>query len=423
MNPSYTAVAVALSDSERNNLDALVRSRTGEVRLHQRAQIILLAGDGHSNQSISRKTAHSRTTIRFWRERFVARRQAKPGLPASGYLYDDSRTGSPGFLTAEEYLELFALATADPSSLDLELPFTHWTHEELARIAMETGRIRRISPSHVGRLLKSSDLQPHRVQEWMNRPADPEFDRRREQVTHTLANAVSPQAEPNHAVVSFDEKTGIQALERAAPATPMRPGQPQRQEFEYIRHGTLSLLSLMLVGTGQVFGICAPQRTNPQTAAILTLLIGLLAAKGIRRVTVILDQLNTHMSFDMVQAIAKLCGLPCPDENLLDTMIKRRAWLERPEHRVHFLFTPKHASWLNPIERWFGLLSRRLLRRGHFRNVEELDARIQAFILYFNERLAHPYKLRLWTPGQARQPRCQARQPRVHSQQPHRAAA
>jgi transposase len=410
MNLSYPAVAVALSDSERINLEALLRCRSGEIRLLQRAQIILLAGDGFSNQSIARRTAHSRTTIALWRNRFVSRRQARPELPASSHLHDEIRIGSPGFLTAEEYVELFALATADPSSLGL--PFTHWTHEELARYATENGRIRRISPSHVGRLLKSADLQPHRVQEWMNRPADPEFDRRREQVTHTLADAVSPQSDPTRAVVSFDEKTGIQALERAALGTPMRPGQPQRQEFEYIRHGTLSLLSLMLVGTGQVFGVCSPQRTNPQTAAILALLIGLLFTQGINRITVILDQLNTHMSYDMVQAIAKLCELPCPDEELLDTMLKRRAWLENPEHPIHFLFTPKHASWLNPIERWFGLLSRRLLRRGHFRNLEELDARIQAFILYFNERLAHPYKLRRWTPGQSQQARSQARQPR-----------
>ena len=417
MKLPYSAVAVALSDSERINLEALVRSRSGEIRLHQRAQIILLAADGFSNQYIARKTAHSRTTIALWRERFVARRQLKPELPACSHLYDEIRIGSPGFLTAEEYVELFVLATADPSSLGL--PFTHWTHQELARYSTEKGRIRRISPSHVGRLLKSADLQPHRVQEWMNRPADPEFERRREQVTHTLADAVSPQADPTHVVLSFDEKTGIQALERAAPGTPMRPGQPQRREFEYIRHGTLSLLSVMLVGTGQVFGVCSPQRTNPQTAAILALLIGLLMTQKIKGVTVILDQLNTHMSYDMVKALAKLCGMRCPDEELLDTMLKRRAWLENPEHPIRLLFTPKHASWLNPIERWFGLLSRRLLRRGHFRNLEELDARIQAFILYFNERLAHPYQLRPWTPGQRRK----ARGPATGASPARRAAA
>lgn len=409
MNLSSFTVVVVISDSERNHLEALVHSRSGEVRLHQRAQMILLAAQGRSNQYIARKTAHSRATVRLWRERFVARRQATPGLPVGDYLKDQIRTGSPGFLTVEEYVELLALATADPASL--ELPFTHWTHEELARYATQSKRIRRISPSQVGRLLKKAELQPHRIVEWMNRPQDPEFDQRRELVTKTLAAAVSPDADPTHAVVSYDEKTGIQALERAAPSQPMRPGKPQRQEFEYIRHGTLSLLSLMLVGTGQVFGVCSPQRTNPQTAAILALLIGLLFSKGIRRVTVTLDQLNTHMSCDVVVAIAGLCGLPVPHESQLDTMLKRRAWLEDPEHPIRFLFTPKHASWLNPIERWFGLLARRVLRRGHFCSLEELDARIQAFILYFNERLAHPYQLRRWTPTQPRQPR-KARQPR-----------
>ena len=131
-----------------------------------------------------------------------------------------------------------------------------------------------------------------------------------------------------------------------------------------------------------------------------------------------------HMSLDMVHAIAKLCGLPIPQESLLDSMLKRRAWLEDKEHPIRFLFTPKHASWLNPIERWFGLLARRVLRRGNFRSLEELDAHIQAFILYFNERLAHPYKLRRWTPTQPRLPR-KARRPRRPgwTHKPHQAAA
>src|SRR5262249_54949252 len=153
----------------------------------------------------------------------------------------------------------------------------------------------------------------------------------------------------------------IQAKERIAQDQPMRPGQPQRLEFEYARNGTLTLLAMMLVATGQVMGICSPQRTNDDTATILSQLIGILFLNGKKRVTVILDQLNTHMSYPMVQAIAKLCGLPVPDEKTLDTMKKRRAWLEDNAHAVHFLFTPKHASWLNPIERWFSILVRRVL--------------------------------------------------------------
>lgn len=191
----------------------------------------------------------------------------------------------------------------------------------------------------------------------------------------------------------------IQAKARLYSDQPLRPGQPLRQEFEYVRNGTLSLLALMVIGTGQVMGACAPQRTNEDTAEILRLFIGLVFLSGKKRVTVILDQLSTHMSLPMVQAIAALCELPAPDELSTDTMGKRRAWREDPEHPVRFLFTPKHASWLNPIERWFSLLVRRILRRGSFQTLQELSERINAFILYFNDRLAHPYRLRRWSPA------------------------
>lgn len=401
MKPSLSAVEVALSVSERDCLSAIVQSRSGEIRLKERAQIVLLAAAGYSNRAIAAQTGRAHNTVRLWRDRFVLRRHAaSPAYRIADLLQDQTRTGAPDRITPEEYVELLALATTTPA--EIGLPFTHWTVEELAHHLVLSGRVRRISPSHVQRLLKAYDLQPHRVQEWMNRPSDPEFDARREQVTSTLADAIAPTADNEHAVVSFDEKTGIQAKQRICPDQPLRPGQPQRQEFEYVRNGTLSLLALMLVSTGQVMGVCSPQRTNEDTACILQLLIGLLFLNGIKRVTVILDQLNTHMSLPMVQAIAALCELPAPDEQTLDTMLKRRAWLENPAHAVRFLFTPKHASWLNPIERWFSVLVRRVLRRGSFHSVQELSERINAFILYFNDRLAHPYRLRRWSPADRR---------------------
>ncbi len=100
------------------------------------------------------------------------------------------------------------------------------------------------------------------------------------------------------------------------------------------------------------------------------------------------------MSMDIVLMVASVCGLPPPDPAILETMVQRRAWLEGADKPVVFCFTPKHASWLNPIEIWFGVLARKALRRGSFSSLDELRARLNAFIEYYNEKMAHPYKLR-----------------------------
>jgi len=137
--------------------------------------------------------------------------------------------------------------------------------------------------------------------------------------------AALPQEALAHAVVSFDEKTGIQALERAALDRLMRPGRLALLEYEYQRHGTLCLLGLLHVNTGHINGLCLPQRTNQDTAMALRVLLGMLLMQGYKRVTVILEQLNTHMSLEVVKSVATLCDLQLPDDEDLDSRLKRRA--------------------------------------------------------------------------------------------------
>lgn len=392
--------SIPLFPSECAALQRLSASRSGQVRLIERAQIVRLCAQGLSTQHIARQTGRSPTTIRLWRARFSQRRQHSPNDSVLCRLQDAPRSGRPARITPEQYVDLLALATAAPQSLGL--PFSHWSCRDLARCAVELGHLPRVSSSQVHRILQTAQLQPHRVQQWMNRPADPQFAARAEQVTALLAQAASADAPPWHVVASFDEKSGIQALERTAADRPMQPGRPVKQEFEYRRHRTLTLLAMMQIHSGAVSGLCLPQRTSEDTAEIMRLFIGLLFVKGVRRVTVILDNLNTHLSGSMVEAIASLCDLPPPTPESLDTRSKRRAWLESPDKPVVFLCTPKHASWLNPIERWFSVLVRRLLRRESFRSLDQMNQRILHFIQYYNDRLAHPYNLRRWIPI----PRC-----------------
>lgn len=408
---SFAAQDSPLSSQELAELAQLSRGQRTSRRLVERARFVLAMAQGTSIRSLSRPGGHSKNTVRKWRDRFFRRRAKEPGLPMQDYLQDEDREGRPPQFSAQQCVQLMSLATAEPQSHGV--PHSHWSCRELTRVAIEAGHFPHLSKSHVQRLLRKDILQPHRVRMWLNRPQDPQYDERANAVTQLVCEATQPVAgskgasgtpelsrqQLDHAVVSFDEKSGMQALERSAPARPMRPGMPAKLEYEYKRHGTLTLLGLMHVNTGRIGGFCMSERTNENTAMTLRVQLGLLLMQGYKRVTVLLDQLNTHMSMDVVRSVAQLCELPVPSDNELDTRHKRRDWLECKEHRICFQFTPRHASWLNPIEKWFSVLGRRLLRRGSFGSLEELSKRVGEFIDYYNLHHARPYRFRPRTYG------------------------
>jgi putative transposase len=197
-------------------------------------------------------------------------------------------------------------------------------------------------------------------------------------------------------IMSTDEMTGIQALERIAPTKVMQPGQVERREFEYERHGTLSLIANFDVVSGQVVSpSLGPTRTEADFAAHIGRTIDL-DPEGVWLFLV--DQLNTHQSETLVRLVAERCGLE--DElgekgksGVVRSMATRAAFLSDATHRIQFVYLPKHTSWLNQVEMWFSILVRRVLKRGEFRSTEELQARILAFIEYFN-KTAKPFS---WT--------------------------
>ena len=198
-------------------------------------------------------------------------------------------------------------------------------------------------------------------------------------------------------LVSTDEKTGIQALERKHPTRPMIPGQVELREFEYIRHGTQTLIANFEVATGQ---LVTPSIGPTRTEVDFVVHIGqtIIIDPDAQWIFVV-DQLNTHKSESLVRLVAHLCDL---DEDLgvkgksgiLQSMDTRAAFLQDQTHRIRFVYTPKHTSWLNQIEIWFSILVRRLLKRASFTSTDELRERILAFIDYFNKTMAKPFK---WT--------------------------
>jgi len=197
-------------------------------------------------------------------------------------------------------------------------------------------------------------------------------------------------------VVSCDELTAIQALERAAPTQPMQPGQVERREFEYIRHGTLSLIANFEVATGQVVApSIGPRRTEADFASHITDTIDTDPQASWVFIT---DQLNIHQSETLVQLVAERCGITDElgekgEKGILQSMASRAAFLSDPTHRIQFVYVPKHTSWLNQIEIWLSILVRRVIKRGNFTSVDDLRTKLLAFIDYFN-RTAKPFR---WT--------------------------
>lgn len=198
--------------------------------------------------------------------------------------------------------------------------------------------------------------------------------------------------------VCVDEKTGMQALERVAETLPAKPGRPEKREFEYERHGTQCPTANFEVGTGKIISPTIGQtRTEPEFAEHIRQTVATDAKAGW---IFVCDNLNTHCSMTLVLLAATLRSIPHETlgtkgtKGILQSMATRRAFLADRSHRVRFVFVPKHTSWLNQVEIWFGVLGRRVLRRGNFRSLEDQRSKVLEFIGYYNRTMAKPYR---WT--------------------------
>jgi transposase len=374
-----------------------------------RSKIILKAASGKRNQIIADELDVKVRMPRLWRKRWAEAQadlaaaeatdmtDAELAILIARVLSDEPRSGAPPTFTPEQICQIVAIACEMPACSGR--PVTEWTPRELAEEAIKRGIVETISPRSVGRFLDEADLQPHRNRYWLNnhRADDPEtFDAEVRHVCEHYAAALARAGEGIH-TISTDEKTGIQALERAYPTRPMIPGQVTLQEFEYIRHGTLTLIANFDVVHGCIVApSLGPTRTEADFAAHIAQTIAI-DPQGTW--IFIVDRLNTHMSESLVRLVAQECSITIDlgvkgKSGILTSMTTRATFLCDPSHRIRFVYPPAHTSWLNQVEIWFSILVRRLLRHGNFTSVEDLHKRILAFIDYFNETMAKPFK---WT--------------------------
>ena len=335
------AKPLRLGAGERELLEGFARAGSTPQKIGLRIRIVLRSADGVANHRLALELGTSRPTVLRWRQRF-----AQAGL--EGLLQDAPRPGRRRRLTPEkeEAIVNATLYSKPPGA-------THWSVRTLARA-------QRVSPATVHRVWKAHRLQPHRVKSF-KLSTDPQF-------FHKLHDIVGLYLHPptQALVLSVDEKSQIQALDRTQPVLPMRPGIPERQTHDYTRHGTTTLFAALNVLSGEVLGGCMPRHRHQEFLRFLERI----ERSAPRRLAIhlILDNYATH------------------------THPAVEAWFAA-HPRYHRHFTPTGASWLNLVERFFAEITDKRIRRGTFRSVGEL---VRAIVDYIRRRNRTPQPF-VWT--------------------------
>lgn len=343
---NHPAPALVLRPGDRETLERWTRSRTVSAGAARRARIVLLAAEGTPNRQIAELVSASPTTVIVWRERYQAR-----GLKG---LADLERPGRPRTLDHRK------IVTATLMPPPKKLGVTHWSTRLLAdRLG--------ISNASVARAWRSYGVQPWRAESFRF-STDPDLVGK---VTDVCGLYLAP---PENAIVlCVDEKSQIQALDRTVPVLPMQPGSIERRSHDYYRHGTSTLFAALDVATGKITAALKPRHRHQEFLAFLKQI-----ERTYRHVT---DEDGDPVELHLVL-----------DNYATHKHSAVREWLaENPRFVVHF--TPTHASWMNLVEVWFGLVERQAIRRGVFKSVKDLNTKIRAFIDGWNDR-AHPF---IWT--------------------------
>src|SRR6266576_1446791 len=329
-----TATALSVDDAAKAQLESLVRSGTTPQRVAQKCRVILLAQEGMSNHSIAKQLGLSRPTVIAARARFGA--GGVQALTAKPTRNRPRRT-----LTAEVEKKILdtTLKTRPPDA-------TQWTVRTLAKHL-------RVSRMMVHRVWQRFDIRPHRVEKF-KLSNDPQFE---EKVRDIAGLYLDP---PERALVlCVDEKSQIQALDRTAPILPLRPGLPERQTHDYKRHGTTTLFAAFNILNGKVIGTCQERHRSREFIRFLNHLERELP--GEQEIHLIMDNYCTHKSAEV------------------------QLWLKpKRRSRFHFHFTPTSSSWLNQVERFFALITGRMIRRGTFHSARELEQAIYDWLATWN---------------------------------------
>lgn len=352
------------------------------------------------------KLSISRKCVGKWRRRWHDSQQALLAIEdnqptavlkraVEDVLQDDYRSGRPRTFSDQQVAKIISIGSQSPRTFNR--PVDTWTGRELAAEAVLQKIVDSISTSRVNTFLKSVDLNPDLHKGWCFTTERDEqlFDAQVQEVCQVYLNAASLNETQGTHVVCVDEMTSLQANERLAAGKTPKPGQTGLRECQYIRHGTLSLTGSWDVVAGQMIAwTIAKTRTAEDFAAHI---LKTVQADPNGEWIFVMDNLNTHYGEPIVRAIAELLGMDQSKlgdkkkrKGILGCVASRKEFLTDVSHRIRFVFIPKHSSWLNQIERVFGVISARVMRYGNFTSVEDLEQKLTTFIDYFNKTFAKP---------------------------------
>ena len=336
-------------------------------RVQKRTVFIALHMENINNRTISLFSEVHQKTIQRW----VCR--VEEGRP----LTDLPRSGRPRSFSEAARLTTIAVYCQHRPPL----PGIHmWSLRTAQRYFKEHPEIigGSISPATIQRILSEHALKPHR-REYYLQITDPDFFPKMDHIIDCYLN-------PPRNLYCFDEFTCIHALKRLTPNLPAAPDQPVREDFDYIRNGTTDLLAFLNPATGRVYGQCTNNHDSHTFCRVFTSHVKIHPPDAVLHY--IMDNLGTHFSDDFCKCVAELSDVPYPS---LGNGAERRKWLQSKDKRIVVHFVPFHASWLNMVEIWFGILKNKCLKYGHFFSVEQLREDIMAFIETWNEFFAHPF--------------------------------
>lgn len=402
------AAKVVITEKQQAILFEFANSRSVSVALAMRSKIILMAFDGANNEAIEAELGLGHDQVGRWRKRWQKSFQDLVAVECSASLLelrnaiisllsDRHRTGRPPTITSEQQAKIVAKACEDPQQSDR--PIARWTSAELASQLVSDGVVDRISSGWLRTILRRIKIRPHRTKYWLfsRDKKDPQFDERVALICAAYLDASALYTQHGVHTICLDEMTGIQALERIAPDLAVAPSLIARLEYEYKRHGTIGLFGNLHVASGQIW--CPMLRETRTEEDMLENVDNIISQDASAKFRLILDNLNTHASESMVRYIAHAIG-DAQDlgkkgvRGILKSIATRTSFLTDASHRIQILFTPRHCSWLNQIEMWFGTLRRKVTKLMSFNSVAQLSQRIISFIQYYNQSLAHPYR---WT--------------------------
>jgi transposase len=330
-----------VTEQQHEELLTMQRSLKLQKRYVDRAKVVILSSEGMTIDQIMEHTYLSRRAVNKWRQRFKS-----SGIDG---LVDAPRKGKPPVITQEKKLLVIQKACSKP-----EGGYTNWSQ---ARIAKEVG----ISQSKVFQILKETDLKPHKTEYWCGKSPDPEFEAK-------MINIVGLYMNPpeNAIVLSVDEKTQIQALDRSQPMLPLKPGHPKRLTATYKRNGTVALIAALAVHTGE---ITAKTVSSNNTENFLKFMKKLDRTYRGKTLHIIVDNLQVHKNKEVTK------------------------WLEG-KRKFKFHYTPTYSSWLNQVEIWFNILTKDVIKGGIWKSSSQLSEQLIEYVKTYNATRAKPFE---WT--------------------------